>query len=216
MRILRIILAIYLIALVAFIVLMRLAAPGPDGRAIQGVRIGEWGAPQGNAYFSGTRLRCEAAESDSPYTEVCRIDIAGQELTVQGRLRLDGEPQMNALGTCAATYGGKEWPCELQSHFNQPGAAVAYLSDPLGLDAAQLAQLRRRFPLENASEGAVVRALILLWPITAVALIVTVLTSWPKARRGKVIDGIAIAAFGIAVTLGLPLLLLIAARGFWD
>ena len=216
MRILRIILAVYLVALVAFIVLLRLAAPGPDGQTIQGVFIGQ--QPNGDpsvAYFSGKRLRCEAAQSASEFTQVCRIDIAGQELMLYGRVRQDGEPLMNARGICRAQYGGREWPCELQGHFNYPAATVAYVGD-LGLNETQLAEVRRRFPIENASEGGLVRALVLLWPVTAVALIVTVLTSWPKARRGKVVDGIAIAVFGVAITLGLPLLLMLAARGFWD
>lgn len=215
MRILRIILAIYFIAFVAFIVLIRLAAPGPDGQAIQGVRLGAWDSAPGTAYFSGKRLSCEPAPAGSAYTEVCRIDIPGQPLTLYGRLRLDGEPPMNALGTCAAEYAGQTWPCELQAHHNY-AAPVAYISSGLDLDSAQLADLRRRFPIENAPEPAIYNTLITLWPITAVALIVAVLTSWPKARRGKVLDGIAIAVFGVAVTLALPLLLLVAARGFVD
>jgi hypothetical protein len=216
MRLLRIILSIYLIAFVAFIALMRLAAPGPTGQTIQGVRIGAWKGDAHTAYFTGKRLRCEPAQPASTYTELCRIDIAGQELMLSGRLRQDGEPQMTARGACAAEYAGQTWACELQSHSNYPAAAVAYITGGLDLDAAQLADVRRRFPIENTPETTIVRTLLALWPVTAVALIVTVLTSWPKARRGKVIDGIAIALFGLAVIVGLPLLLLIAARGFVD
>lgn len=212
MRILRIILAIYLLALATFIVLLRLAAPGPDGQAIQGVRIGAWNGEVGTAYFSGKRLTCAPAATDSSFKEVCRIDIAGQELAISA---VGGGRLIDARGMCVAAYGGKEWPCELRGHFNYHTANVAYLGD-LGLGEKQLAEVRRRFPIENASEGAILRTLLILWPLTAVALIVTVLTSWPKARRGKVVDGIAIAVFGVAVTLGLPLLLMLAARGFWD
>lgn len=214
MRSLRIGLVIYFLLLAALAVLLRGAAPGPAAQVVQGVRLGAWEGAEGTVYFSGQRLRCEPA-ADSDYAEACRAEIAGQALTLAARPRRMGD-SLTARGVCVATYGGRAWPCTLQSHHTYPGATVAHLVDPLGLDAGQMSALRRRFPIENLPETTMVHGALILWPLTALALVLALVAVWPYGRVRRAYTGLVFAAWSMIALLGTPWVLAFLTRGFWD
>jgi len=213
-RSLRIVLVICFLLFATLAVLLRGAAPGPAAQVVQGVRLGAWEDAEGTVYFSGQRLRCEPA-ADSDYAEGCRAEIAGQALTLAARPWRMGD-SLTTRGVCVATYGGRAWPCTLQSHHTYPGATVAHLADPLGLDAGQMSALRRRFPIENLPETTIVQVALILWPLTALALVLALAAVWPYGRVRRAYTGLVFAAWSMIALLGTAWGLAFLTRGFWD
>jgi len=212
-RRLRIVLAIYFLCFTVLGVLLRGAAPGPAAQTVQGVRLGSW--PNEQAYFSGQRLDCVRENAGSPYDEICRIEIAGDELIVAAKARQAGEI-MAARGVCSATYRNKAWPCSLQTHHNYPAATVAYVENGPGLDRDNLAAIRRRFPIENLPESAFIYSALALWPLTAAALVAALAVLWPRGRAHPLLTGAAFTAWGLVALLGTLWALGLLIRGFWD
>ncbi len=189
--------------------------PGRWRKVIQGVRLGLWDGEAGTAYFSGKRLDCVRENAGSPYDEICRIEIAGDELVLAARARQAGEI-MAARGVCSATYRNEEWPCSLQTHHNYPAATVAYVEGGPGLDRDNLAAVRRRFPIENLPETAFIYGAMALWPLTAAALVAALAVLWPRGRAHPLLTGAALTAWGLVALLGTLWALGLLIRGFWD
>ncbi len=189
--------------------------PGRWRKVIQGVRLGLWYGEAGTAYFSGKRLDCVRENAGSPYDEICRIEIAGDELVLAARARQAGEI-MAARGVCSATYRNEEWPCSLQTHHNYPAATVAYVEGGPGLDRDNLAAVRRRFPIENLPETAFIYGAMALWPLTAAALVAALAVLWPRGRAHPLLTGAALTAWGLVALLGTLWALGLLIRGFWD
>ena len=204
---------IYFLLLAALAVALRSAAPGPAGQVIQGVRLGSW--PNERAYFSGKRLDCVRENADSPYDEICRIEIAGDELALATRARQAGE-LMATRGVCSATFRNEEWPCILQAHHNYPAATVAYVKNGLGLHPYDLATVRKRFPIENLPETAFIYGTLALWPLTAAALIAALAALWPRGHTHLLLTGAAFTAWALLALLGTPWGLAFLIPGFWD
>lgn len=214
-RILPIGLAIYFLCFAVLAVLLRGAAPGPAAQTVQGVRLGSWEGEAGTAYFSGQRLDCVRQNAGSPYDEVCRIAIAGDELVLAARDRQPGDI-MAARGLCSATYRNEEWPCSLQAHHSYPAATVAYIESGLGLHPDDLAAVRRRFPIENLPEAAFIYGALALWPLTAAALVAALAVLWPRGRAHLFLTWAAFTAWGLVALLGTLWALGLLIRSFWD
>jgi FtsH-binding integral membrane protein len=92
----------------------------------------------------------------------------------------------------------------------------AYISEPLGLDAAQLDALRRQFLFENLPQEAFIAGMIVV-PIVAAIVAVLAAVVWlsPRIRR-KAAYALLVIASGVTTLAITFLLSLFLTRGFWD
>jgi hypothetical protein len=132
------------VALTVLAVLLHRSSPGPTRQEILGVTLGSGG---GMVFISGRRLDC-VRETDPPYKATCTIEIADKRLTIQAAR---GGPDRMWGGECQAEYAGQLWPCAIGSRHVHVHW-FAHIRDPLGLDGAQMAALRRQYYFENLPE----------------------------------------------------------------
>lgn len=206
--------AICFLALVFIAILIYRASPGPTSQEILGIGIGDYHNDAGIVYLSGRRLDCAPPEGAQAFPSVCTVDIAGKTLEIRARRNPPADP-MQLDGTCEASYDGRQWPCSIGSRHVHVHW-FAYISEPLGLDAAQLEALRREFFIENLPAEAFTTGMIVV-PIMAAIVAVLAASAWlsPRIRR-KAAYALLVAASG-ATTLTIAFVLsLFLTRGFWD
>ena len=204
----------YAVGLAALGVVVWRANPGPPDQAIQGVGLGDPRAPAGAVYLSGRRLACAPSERDGMPGSRCTAMIAGETLEIQGWR--NPPSSMNRLGgQCEASYAGREWPCHVASRHVQVHW-FAYLDGALGLDAAQLAAVRRDYPIENLGEDVFFNALQIVPVLTALVVAGGVLAlGWSGMERARWAALIAL----VAALLALPVAffgVLVITGGLWD
>lgn len=204
----------YLVALVALGLVVWRANPGPADQAITGVGIGDPRSAQGATYVSGQRLACVPIERAGVPGSRCTVAIAGEVLEIRGwRNPRSDRDQLG--GQCEARYAGRDWPCHVDSRHVQVHW-FAYLDGSLGLDAAQLAALRRDYPIENMDEWVFMDAMQIVPLVTALVVAGGVLAGgWSGTTRAR---QTAIVALGAAL-LTLPVtffVVLFVTGGLWD
>ncbi|MBK8990043.1 MAG: hypothetical protein IPM39_28940 [Chloroflexi bacterium] len=198
------------IALVALGWLVYRASPGPDNQDILGVTLGKSDNETGLAFISGRRIEC-VPEADAPYTSTCTMTIAGQLLTIQAFR--NGPEQPNQVGGgCQAVYAGQTWPCAISSR-HVDVHWFAHISDPLGLDAAQLTTLRQQYFMENLPEEPFLTGMLVAPVLAALA----VLAGWWAWKRPSTWRGWG-TAVGLSMVslIGVFVLAIKLTRGFWD
>ena len=189
------------------------AGPGPENQAVMGVGIGQYDAAGGIAYLSGRRLACvngiQPTASGEIITSDCEVRIAGKTLEIHA-VRQDGA----ILGSCTATYEGREWGCEIHSRHVHVGG-FAFINEPLGLRPDQMDGLRQQYFIENQRDEfflasiVVAAALATLAVILAVWAIVRPATS--RLRFAAVAGALSLFAFfGTAISWASVV------QGLWD
>ena len=206
--------AICFVALAGAAILVYYASPGPASQEILGIGIGDYYDSAGIVYLSGRRLDCTPVEGTQAFHSVCTVDIAGKPLEIRARRNPPTDPHQLS-GTCEASYDGREWPCSIGSRHVHVHW-FAYISEPLGLDAAQLKALRRQFVFENLPEEAFTTGMIVA-PIVAAIAAVLAAAVWlsPRIRRKAAYALLVIASGATTLTIAF-LLSLSLTRGFWD
>ena len=203
----------YLVLLAVLAVAVWRATPGPPDQAIAGIGIGSHGVGPGIAYLSGRRLTCVPDVRDGLPGSRCRVMVAGKALEIGAWRNPPGHP--NQLGgRCEARYAGTLWPCRVDSRHVHVHW-FAYLDFPPGLRQEQLDALRREYYFENLGEEPYLAAVLVLPPLTAIAVAGTVLATFrPWARPGP---GVPAAISGaVAALLGTFFATLFLTGGFWD
>lgn len=205
---------LYVVGLGTLAVLVLRASPGPETQEILGVGIGRYGEEGGIVYLSGRRLECEPAGADSLFAERCEVEIAGSPLTILAQRNPDDHRQQLG-GACEARYEGRSWPCEIRSRHVHVHW-FAYLDEPLGLDEAELAALRRRYPFENMAETAFFPGMV---GLAFVSLIVAAAVSWvllSPQMKSRAVRLAAAAVTGMVALFGTLALAFYVTRGLWD
>ena len=202
------------LALAFIATLLYRASPGPASQEILGIGIGDYRDDAGIVYLSGRRLDCTRVEGAQAFPSVCTVDIAGKTLEIRARRNPPTDPNQLA-GTCEASYDGRQWPCSIGSR-HVDVHWFAFISKPLGLDAARLDALRRQFIFENLPEEAFTTGMIVV-PIVAAMVAVLAAAVWlsPRIRR-KAAYALLVAASGATALTITFLLSLLLTRGFWD
>ncbi len=210
----KIILTVSILSLLAIGILALLvyqASPGPSSQDILGVTLGQYDNDStGIAFLSGRRLDC-VPDSDPPYTSSCTVTIAGQPLTIQAFRNSLAHP--NQLGGgCKATYAGEVWPCQMSSRHVHVHW-FAHISEPLGLDAAQMDTVRRQYLFENLPEEPFLYSIVTL-PFILTILILAGLFAWryPQNKR----TWLTAVTLGIFTFIGTFLFTFTLTNNFWD
>jgi len=206
--------AICFLTLAFIAILVYRASPGPASQEILGIGIGDYHNDAGIVYLSGRRLDCARVEGAQAFPSVCTVDIGGKTLEIRARRNPPTDPHQ-LDGTCEASYDGRKWSCSIGSRHVHVHW-FAYISEPLGLDAAQLDALRRQFLFENLPQEAFIAGMIVV-PIVAAIVAVLAAVVWlsPRIRR-KAVYALLVAASGAATLISVFLLSLFLTRGFWD
>ncbi len=205
---------LYVVSLGALAVIVRRASPGPETQEILGVGIGRYGGEGGIAYLSGRRLACEPAGADSPFAERCEVEVAGRPLIILARRNPEGH-RLQLGGACEARYEGRSWPCQIRSRHVHVHW-FAYLDEPLGLEEAELAALRRRYPFENITETAIFPGMV---GLALLSLIVTVAVTWVllfPQMQSRAVRLAAAAVTGMVALFGTLALAFYVTHGLWD
>ena len=204
----------YLAGLLILAVLVFRATPGPRSQEILGVGIGSYEADAGIAFLSGRRLHCVPLAGDGIYAMACTVEIGGKPLEIRARRNAPSDP--NQLGgVCAAFYDGKVWPCEIGSrHVQVPW--FAYLSEPLGLSAAQLAGLRRTYLFENLPEPPLVQGMFAVPILTmSVVMLASGAWLWPMRSRKQEVVWASMMLGAFALVMSFVVAVFVTA-GLWD
>ncbi len=204
----------YFLLLAILAVLVYQASPSPVSEEIRGLGIGNWREDYGMAYMSGQRLDCQPLTNNATFATHCEVKIDGKTLAVEA-VRNDASSNMQLGGQCEATYDGETWPCEIGSRHVHVHW-FAFIDPPLGLDAAQMNNLRRTYFIENLSESAIIGGVFFVAIFTTLLVLTNVLV-WlePKVETKMflVVWGLLVAFttfFGsFASTMWLT-------NGFWD
>jgi len=206
--------AICFVVLAGVAILIYQASPGPTSQEILGIAIGDYYNDAGIVYLSGRRLDCARVEGAQAFPSVCTVDIEGKTLEIRARRNPPTDPHQ-LDGTCEASYNGRQWPCSIGSRHVHVHW-FAYISEPLGLDAAQLDALRRQFLFENLPQEAFIAGMIVV-PIVAAIVAVLAAVVWlsPRIRR-KAAYALLVIASGVTTLAITFLLSLFLTRGFWD
>lgn len=209
----KIILSLAILSLIIMGILALLvyqASPGPVSQDILGVTLGRSdNAVTGIAFLSGRRLDC-VAEADPPYTSTCTVAIAGKPLTIQAYRNGPTNP-MQFGGGCEANYAGKIWPCQMSSRHVHVHW-FAHISDPLGLDAAQMDTLRQQYFIENLPEGFFFSA---IWIVSVFVTLLVLMGwfSWYPRRRYAWLTAVPV---GFVVFIATFYSTILFTSGFWD
>lgn len=203
----------YLILLGVLGISLHNASPGPTSQEILGVGLGSYTRAEGIVYLSGRYLNCSRPEGQS-WAAICTVEIAGQPLEIRAR-RNPPEHSNELGGNCEAFYGGKQWPCRVDSRHIHI-AWFAFLDEPLGLNKDQLDSLRQTYLLENLPETVFFDGMKLVAFITAALALLTIgLWLWPRVSNkflyALTATGCAVVAWWVSFFIGMLL-----TDGFWD
>lgn len=199
-----------LIALASLAWLVYRASPGPASQVILGLTLGQFDSEKGVVFLSGRRLHC-VPQAELPYTATCTITIEGRPLTIQA-FRNEATHPNQLGGGCEAAYAGRTWPCEIGSR-HVTVHWFAYISEPLGLEAAQMDALRRQYFFENLPEEPVLTG-TLIFPLVVTSFLLVGLFAWQRPfRQHKWAATISIGLFTLITTFFFSVWL---TSGFWD
>jgi hypothetical protein len=202
--------AVYALGLLLLAIGLHQSSPGPATQEVTGVGIGSALGDAGIAYLSGRRLRCEPTTRE-PFASRCTVTVAGATLELLAARNPPGHPNQFG-GVCAASYAGRAWPCRIGSrHLHVHW--FAYLDDPLGLAAAQIAAVRWAHPFENAPEQPYLLGIAAL---TALATVVGASIWFAGGGRGRVRATAAGAFCGLGAFVGAFVMVVTMTSGFWD
>jgi hypothetical protein len=139
------------------------------------------------------------------------VTIADQLLTIQAFRNGDEHPNQFG-GGCQAVYDGQIWPCQMSSRHVHVHW-FAHISDPLGLDATQMATIRQQYFIENLPEEPFLIGMLAVPILAALAI----LAGWWAWRRpfGKR-DWATAVGLSIASFIGVFILTMSLTNGFWD
>ena len=211
---------IYLLATVYFVGLFAVGAwvhqasfPSWQHRTITGVIIGDFAGEAEAVRISARRLQCDDPAGGDIYAPAtCIGSLAGQVLQIRATRNPPEHP--NTLdGVCQAVYDGQPWPCDVVWGYDLPSI---HLLEPLGLDADQLAALRRLYLVENLPEVTIVRgmtAAVLLTPL--VVALASAAWLWRKRWHWvyRVVTPVVLAALSF---IGAVIATALITRGLWD
>jgi hypothetical protein len=207
--------AVYFIALGSLVLLLYQASPGPEGQEIYGAAIGQWNTEEGIVFLSGRRLDCEDTAVGDPYAAICTAEIAGKPLQIKAVRNIQSSP-FPFGGRCQAFYDGQTWPCDFGSRHIQVHW-FAYIQSDIGLDKAEMAQLRRQYFIENLPEEIFLWGMVVAAVLTAL-VIITALTAWfwPKAKTQKIRWAVGMGLLSIPIFFGALILGVKITSSFWD
>lgn len=186
------------------------ASPGPASQDILGVTLGRSDNEDTNiAFLSGRRLDC-VPEAEPPYTSTCTVTIAGNPLTIQA-YRNSPTHLMPLGGGCEATYNGQIWPCQISSrHISVHW--FAHISQPLGLDKAQMDALRQQYFIENLPEDPFILG---IW-MSAILVTILVLIGWFSWYPRQRYAWLTAVPVGLVTFVATFYFTLFFTSGFWD
>ena len=207
--------AVYFIALGSLVLLLHQASPGPEGQEIYGAAIGQWHTEEGIVFLSGRRLDCEDTAVTDPFAASCTVSIAGKPMEIKA-VRNDQSSPFPFGGRCQVFYDGEMWPCDFGSRHIQVHW-FTYVQSDMGLDKAQMDQLRRQYFIENLPEEAFLWGMVTTAVLTALVTVIA-LTAWfwPKAKTQKIRWAIGMALLTIPLFLGALILGASITSNFWD
>ena len=201
-----------LLAVLAFLIYQ--ASPSPVTEEIRGLSIGKWQEEPGRAYLSGRRLECVPTSDNPPYETRCEVEIAGKMLTVDA-YRNDPESNLIFDGGCEAFYDGESWPCKIGSRHTHVHW-FAFVDASMGLNDAQMDDLRRTYFFENLSETPFISGILITAIVTTILILVNFLV-WvePKVKIKwfLVFWGLVVSVITFYSTV---MVAIVVTNGFWD
>ena len=174
--------AILFLLLGGVVLLVGRATPGPSGQELQGIALHNPHSARQWLLISGRQLDCQPIDN-APYTSACTLEIAGNTLSLTGYRNGPDHP-MQFGGDCTAVYANQSHPCQLGS----PTVAVhwyAYIDSDLGLSAAQMTDLQRRYFFGNLPEGTYITSIFVL-PVLATLLLFLLMLSLSAGARTRI------------------------------
>lgn len=208
-KIITIISVLILITLGLLAWLIYQASPGPTSQDILGVTLGRSDNETGIVSLSGRRLDC-SLEAEPPHASACTVTLAGKPLTIRAYRNDPARPTQ--LGGCETTYDGQTWPCQITS--GQANSLwIAYIADPLGLNAAQMRALRQRYFFENLPEEFFLfGAMAIPFVVTFLVLVNVFIWQRPFKKRTWAIT----ISLGLTIFIGTFFFALNLTSRFWD
>lgn len=205
---------VYLLGLFALGVWVHRASfPSWQRRTITGVTIGNFSDEAGAVRVSARRLQCDDPAGGDIYAPAaCTGSLAGGVLQIQATRNPPDHPNQ-VDGVCQAVFDGQPWPCDVRWGYDIPSI---HLPDLLGLNADQLAALRRLYFVENLPEVTIVRGMIVAMLLTPLVVgVASAAWLWSKSWHW-LLKSVTLAALIVAAFLGTTVAAGLITRGLWD